>query len=73
MTLQLGGNVIWYLHLSPTVYAAAGYTDNSTARLDALELLLHAQSNSSNNKMMAVKKRSQEVCETLGEAMEKYK
>ena len=70
-TLQLDGNGIWNLSVSPTVYAAEGYTDNSTARLDALELLLHAQSNSSNNKMITVKKQSQTVSEKWRSAMEK--
>ena len=71
MTSRLEVNGIWNLLLSPTVYAAEGPTDNSAARVDALEVLLHVQSNSSNDKMMTVKNRMQEVSETQRTAMEK--
>ena len=63
--LQLQGNDTWILLLSPTVYAAEGRTDNSAALLDPLEVLLHVQSNSSNNKMTTTtEKRIEDVIET---------
>ena len=63
--LQLQGNDTWILLLSPAVYAAESHTDNSAARLDPLEVLLHVQSNSSNNKMTTTtEKRIEDVIET---------
>ena len=41
MTSQLEGEGIWNLLLLPTVYAAECHTENSTARVDALKVLLH--------------------------------
>ena len=56
MASQLEGDGIWNVLLSPTVYAAEAHTDNNTALLNALEVLLHVQNNSSNDKMMTIKK-----------------
>ena len=56
MSSQFEGNGTWILLLSPTVYAAEGQTDNSAARVDALEVLFHVQSNSSYYKMTTVEK-----------------
>ena len=56
MSSQFQGNGTWILLLSPTVYAAEGPTDNIASRVDALEVLLHVQNNSSNDKMMTIKK-----------------
>ena len=56
MTSQLEGDGIWNVLLSPTVYAAEDHTDNIASRVDALEVLLHVQNNSSNDKMMTIKK-----------------
>ena len=71
MASQLEGDGIWNVLISPTVYAAEDHTDNIASRVDALEVLLHVQSNSSNDKMMTTtEKRIEDVIETWRSAME---
>ena len=69
MFSQFEGNGTWILLLSPAVYAAEGQTDNSAARVDALEVLFHIQSNSPYNKMMTVEKKIVERSETWRSAI----